>query len=203
MQFQTEISANTTDILFPSDADLNDAAAALVRLQETYLLDTASVANGFLNGVQYSSPMSVEDCYELGKLLHSNGDFYHSKMWMQEAMRRLKKTSPSGANILEYIGKLEHNIESVQPPYKDAEQLEYERLCRSGSNRSPVVMALLHCRYVTNVSAFLRIGPLKLEEASLEPYIAIYHDVLYDAEIELIESLAKPKVGYNKDDGIA
>lgn len=37
----------------PTTEDLNGAAEALVRLQETYNLDTTSVANGELNGVQY------------------------------------------------------------------------------------------------------------------------------------------------------
>lgn len=38
---------------FPSDEDLNGAAVALIRLQQTYALDTASIARGELNGVQY------------------------------------------------------------------------------------------------------------------------------------------------------
>jgi prolyl 4-hydroxylase len=47
------------DILkFPSDEDLNGAAVALMRLQDTYKLDTASVARGELNGVQYSTALS-------------------------------------------------------------------------------------------------------------------------------------------------
>jgi hypothetical protein len=48
---------------FPSDEDLNGAAVALTRLQDTYKLDTASVARGELNGIQYSTELS-------GKLLH-------------------------------------------------------------------------------------------------------------------------------------
>lgn len=38
---------------FPSDEDLNGAAIALIRLQDTYKLDTASIARGELNGIQY------------------------------------------------------------------------------------------------------------------------------------------------------
>lgn len=38
---------------FPSDEDLNGAAVALMRLQDTYKLDTSSVARGMLNGIQY------------------------------------------------------------------------------------------------------------------------------------------------------
>lgn len=38
---------------FPSDEDLNGAAVALMRLQDTYKLETASIAKGELNGIQY------------------------------------------------------------------------------------------------------------------------------------------------------
>lgn len=44
---------------FPSDEDLNGAAIALIRLQDTYNLDTASIARGELNGVQYRYVFSV------------------------------------------------------------------------------------------------------------------------------------------------
>lgn len=48
---------NVTDyrnqLKFPSDEDLNGAAVALMRLQDTYQLETASIARGELNGVQY------------------------------------------------------------------------------------------------------------------------------------------------------
>lgn len=38
---------------FPGDEDLNGAAVALMRLQDTYNLDTHKVAQGELNGVKY------------------------------------------------------------------------------------------------------------------------------------------------------
>lgn len=70
----------------------------------------------------------------------------------------------------------------------------YEAGCRGELKKSPKVQAQLKCKYVTNNSQFLKIAPLKLEEAHLKPYIVIYHDVIYDSEIEVIKTLAKPKV---------
>lgn len=58
-------------------------------------------------------------------------------------------------------------------------------------------MAELKCRYITENSPFLKIAPLKLEEASLKPYIVVYHDVMYDKEIEFIEQTAKPRVSHS------
>lgn len=72
----------------------------------------------------------------------------------------------------------------------------YEGLCRGDIQPSTEELAELRCKYVTNKSPFLKIAPLKLEEVSLDPYIVVYHDVIYDAEIELIKSFALPKVGY-------
>lgn len=69
----------------------------------------------------------------------------------------------------------------------------YESLCRNEVKPDPKQQAKLHCRYVTNTSPFLKIAPLKLEEANLKPYIVLYHDVMYDNEIEVLKQMAKPR----------
>ncbi|XP_016955094.1 prolyl 4-hydroxylase subunit alpha-1 [Drosophila biarmipes] len=42
----------------------------------------------------------------------------------------------------------------------------------------------LVCRYNFTTTPFLRLAPLKFEEINLDPYIGMYHEVLYDSEIE-------------------
>lgn len=69
-------------------------------------------------------------------------------------------------------------------------------LCRNEIRLTPAELSKLSCKYVTNNSPFLKIAPLKLEEAHLKPYIVIYHDVIYDNEIDLIKTMAKPRVGF-------
>lgn len=66
--------------------------------------------------------------------------------------------------------------------------------CRGELFQSPKELAKLTCRYVNNITPFLKIAPLKLEEASMKPYIVVYHDVMYDSEIEVIKAMAKPRV---------
>lgn len=78
--------------------------------------------------------------------------------------------------------------------YTNQERKNYEKLCRGEVIPDPKLVAKLKCRYVTNKSSFLKIAPLKLEEASLKPYIIVYHDVIYDREIELVKQMAKPRV---------
>jgi prolyl 4-hydroxylase len=107
---------------------LNGAAVALMRLQDTYHLNTASVARGELNGVQYSTEMSGKinaqfklslrgfcnlasnfsagDCFELGRQSYNNGDYYHTSLWMNEALDRLShetNKTTTRQDILEYL----------------------------------------------------------------------------------------------------
>lgn len=51
--FVQNITQYRNVLKFPSDEDLTGAAVALLRLQDTYQLDTSSVARGKLNGIQY------------------------------------------------------------------------------------------------------------------------------------------------------
>ena len=34
----------------------------------------------------HSMALSVEDCFELGRISYNSGDFYHTMLWMQEAL---------------------------------------------------------------------------------------------------------------------
>lgn len=79
-----------------------------MRLQDTYKLETSSIARGELNGVQYSTEMTSHDCFEMGRQSYLNKDYYHTLLWMNEAMDRLtddgNQTTPtSKADILEYL----------------------------------------------------------------------------------------------------
>ncbi|EDX15015.1 prolyl 4-hydroxylase subunit alpha-1 [Drosophila simulans] len=257
--FLQNITQYRSLLKFPSDEDLNGAAVALLRLQDTYQLDTSSVARGKLNGIQYSTEMSSDDCFELGRQSYVNHDYYHTVLWMNEAMARMLEEptnhtqSFTKADILEYLAfstYKEGNIESAltmtnellqllphherangnkrfyekeiaqqlqlrkmkgddgtdEMPKSDlpvaksdpaifdmTERRAYEMLCRGELKPSPSDLRSLRCRYVTNRVPFLRLGPLKLEEVHADPYIVIYHDAMYDSEIDLIKRMARPR----------
>jgi len=91
---------------WPSDEDLNGAAVGLMRLQDTYRLDTDSLARGVLNGHNYGPTLSAHDCFELGRQSYNNGDYFHTNIWMDQAMKlyheELEKTI-SQSDILEYL----------------------------------------------------------------------------------------------------
>lgn len=52
--------------------------------------------------------MTANDCFELGRQSYLNMDYYHTALWMREAMDRLtldanQTMSTSKADILEYL----------------------------------------------------------------------------------------------------
>ncbi|KDR24152.1 prolyl 4-hydroxylase subunit alpha-1 [Zootermopsis nevadensis] len=241
------------DVLkFPSDEDLNGAAVALTRLQDTYKLDTASVARGELNGIQYSTELSAGDCFELGRQSYNNGDYYHTVLWMTEALQRYEdenNKTTTKSDILEYLAfstykegnvhralKLTNELLDIVPSHQRAlgnkvyylqdiekaskeqkrgddgtaavqsdqipvaenkqhlpERDVYEMHCRLEHIMPASISSKLKCRYTSNGNAFLRLARVKEEEAYLKPLILIYHDVIYDDEIETIKKLAMPR----------
>lgn len=48
----------------------------------------------------------------------------------------------------------------------------------------------LKCFYERKRTAFLAIAPLKVEMLSLDPYIAIFHDVIYESEIKRVKNVS-------------
>ncbi|CAG5107262.1 Similar to phy-2: Prolyl 4-hydroxylase subunit alpha-2 (Caenorhabditis elegans) [Cotesia congregata] len=217
--FVANITISRSDLKFPTDEDLNGAAVALMRLQDTYKLDTSQVARGVLNGVQYSTGLSAGDCFELGRQSYNNGDYYHTVLWMQEAMNRLQdeqnRTTSNKPDILEYLAfstymqgnvaralsmtnellELQFTVveKKVKPIEEMTERERYEMLCRGEVPMSPQLQKDLRCRYIDRGIPFLKIAPFKEEEAYLDPRIVIYHDVISDAEIDTIKRLAQPR----------
>ncbi|KAL0984168.1 hypothetical protein UPYG_G00137990 [Umbra pygmaea] len=109
---------------FPNDDDQTGAAKALMRLQDTYRLDTASIATGELPGTSKDvtiSRMTAEDCFELGKVAYSDADYYHTELWMEQALKQLdggEESSVDKVTILDYLsysiyqqGELERALE--------------------------------------------------------------------------------------------
>lgn len=80
------------------------------------------------------------------------------------------------------------------------ERERYEMLCRGEVSIPPEVQKNLKCRYVDRGIPFLKIAPFKEEEAYLDPRIVVYHNVIYDEEIETIKRMAQPRVACSFND---
>ncbi|XP_043077179.1 prolyl 4-hydroxylase subunit alpha-2-like isoform X6 [Puntigrus tetrazona] len=91
---------------FPDEEDEKGAAKALMRLQDTYKLDSESFSKGKLPGVRYEAELTVDDCFDMGKLAYNENDYYHSVLWMQQALRQMdsgEDAKTPKADILDYL----------------------------------------------------------------------------------------------------
>jgi len=103
-EFLYNISYTTT--AFPDQSDLDGAAVALLRLQDTYALPTSTLANGQLKGVENSPRMSAEDCFRLGSVAYNKQDYYHTILWMEEALNKVeeeKEATIDRPTLLDYL----------------------------------------------------------------------------------------------------
>ncbi|NWT61022.1 P4HA3 hydroxylase, partial [Erythrocercus mccallii] len=57
---------------------------------------------------------------------------------------------------------------------------------------APEQLPHLSCSYETNSSPYLLLQPAKKEMVRIQPYVALYHDFITDAEAETIKGLAGP-----------
>ncbi|XP_029383199.1 prolyl 4-hydroxylase subunit alpha-1-like isoform X2 [Echeneis naucrates] len=96
---------------FPNDDDQTGAAKALMRLQDTYQLDTDTISTGQLPGsssmASLRPTMTVDDCFDLGKVAYSEADYYHTELWMVQALKQLDQGETSNTvdavTILDYL----------------------------------------------------------------------------------------------------
>ncbi|XP_030629494.1 prolyl 4-hydroxylase subunit alpha-1a [Chanos chanos] len=99
---------------FPNDEDQTGAAKALLRLQDTYQLDTNAISTGDLpgtdSGLPYKSTLTVEDCFELGKIAYSETDYYHTELWMAQALKQLDEGEDSSVDVVTVLDYLSYSV---------------------------------------------------------------------------------------------
>ncbi|XP_046656322.1 prolyl 4-hydroxylase subunit alpha-1-like [Daphnia pulicaria] len=100
------ITQHRTSLRFPSEEDLNGAAVALMRLQDTYKLDTHALAEGKVLGKKSSRRLTADDCWELGRQSYNNGDHYHTVLWMAEALNKFEDESNKTVTRQDILGYL-------------------------------------------------------------------------------------------------
>ncbi|XP_033954716.1 prolyl 4-hydroxylase subunit alpha-2-like isoform X3 [Pseudochaenichthys georgianus] len=91
---------------FPDEEDEKGAAKALMRLQDTYQLDSEAFSKGKLPGIHSNVMLTVEDCFDMGKTAYNDADYYHSVLWMQQSLKQLdagEETEVAKGDILDYL----------------------------------------------------------------------------------------------------
>ncbi|XP_042233562.1 prolyl 4-hydroxylase subunit alpha-1-like [Homarus americanus] len=116
---------------WPDEEDLTGVATALMRLQDTYNLDTAQLARGNINGKKQAyRELTAADCFELGRQSYNTGDHYHTMLWMNEALKRQEMESNKTvdhADILEYLAFSTYMQGNVRQALKLTNELLAER----------------------------------------------------------------------------
>ncbi|XP_032305383.1 prolyl 4-hydroxylase subunit alpha-2-like isoform X1 [Drosophila ananassae] len=115
-----------------------------------------------------------------------------------EASENAHKSAPHDAEIFKAYQKLENQILSNPIPVNNnnnshlkdqGEDLQLPRCC---NGRCEIARKFsLYCLYNTKTSPFLRLAPIKTELLSKDPYIAIFHDVVYPKELTRIRTACK------------
>ncbi|XP_007562125.1 PREDICTED: prolyl 4-hydroxylase subunit alpha-2 isoform X3 [Poecilia mexicana] len=91
---------------FPDAEDETGAAKALMRLQDTYQLDSEAFSKGKLPGVHSNAVLTVDDCFDMGKTAYNDADYYHAVLWFQQALKQLddgEEAVVTKAEILDYL----------------------------------------------------------------------------------------------------
>ncbi|KAH7636267.1 vacuolar protein sorting-associated protein 33a-like protein [Dermatophagoides farinae] len=215
---QVDQLMNSYSMLLPKQEDLNGAALALIRLQDTYNLSLTDMADGYIMGKDSSIRLSARDCLYLGKNAFNNGYYGHSLEWFDEALVRAHQEGNRTASVdeivpfyqlaIEYIDRLDNELrEQNFPRHSDKLRVvegdnedykRYQMLCRG--EEFPMDKTELkrrtsdqRCYYSTNNGhPYLILKPLKVEQFNSEPFIAMYYDVISDKEIEIIKELSMP-----------
>lgn len=120
-----------------------------------------------------------------------NKHYYEKELAKQSVKSQLR--GDDGSDDVPKDESLEFRVESGPYNYDLPEKKMYEMACRGELKPAESILSKLVCRYVDNNVPFLKIAPLKLEEAYLDPYIILYRQVIYESEIDLMKKMAKPR----------
>ncbi|XP_037134123.1 prolyl 4-hydroxylase subunit alpha-1-like isoform X2 [Syngnathus acus] len=147
--FMSEMDAKRQ--YFPGEDDQTGVAEAFLRLQDTYQLDTDTLAKGQLPGQErhrasafamesaskrpspllssgtsvLPSVLTVDDCYDLAMAAYKDSDFYHTVLWLSQALKQMEEGEMAAnvkvVTLLDYQsfaflkqGDLERGLESTK-----------------------------------------------------------------------------------------
>lgn len=119
-----------------------------------------------------------------------------------KTVEKILKLAPDREDLQLEVMKLElaslfnedpERTEPVAKPRNIKESLIQIDACSGKFKRSDADISKLRCRFVSK-TAFSKICPFKVEEVNLNPYIAIFHEVISEGEIQAFKSMSKPNL---------
>lgn len=186
--------------------EVSGAVAGFIRAQRAYQLKSEDVVEGIIDGVQTRKPLSPHDIYVFGASASKNteNDFFF-KNYLQLAQQKIDNGGDylNEVNKTEMAGFVSMVPEKVDDPFSEIYTLKsirewrtdvalVQKTCRGNLTRSSKEIKNLKCRFVS-FSPFSSIAPFKVEEASTNPLVLMYHEVLSEQEIHRLIELARQK----------
>uniref|UniRef100_H2ZF13 procollagen-proline 4-dioxygenase n=1 Tax=Ciona savignyi TaxID=51511 RepID=H2ZF13_CIOSA len=204
--------------LFPKEEDIKGSAEGILRIQETYNLNTSDIAKGNISG---KKDLTTDECYHIGKAAFNGGLYDRCTQWMQFSLQRFEEGTQnfSKAHAEEYLKLLfllhfirttenkitfyrrrpivatKAHISSDDKSYKFSDDKKFSKVCRGDVKIPKHVERKLHCYlHTNNGNPWLMFNPVKVEELWDSPHIVQFYDVITSAEVDKIKKLAKPSL---------
>ncbi|XP_017144491.1 prolyl 4-hydroxylase subunit alpha-2-like [Drosophila miranda] len=192
--------AHRMRMLLPSALDMEEACRGIDNLVSFYELQPEDLADGTLvaGDSQPATALSPLDCHALGHFCRTDRNDRRAEAWFIASLKRYneerleysvfgfsRQTIHNSWGVLLMKSQQEtagvaHISNYIKEQY--SAKITYKRGC-NGAFRAP---SYLHCRYNSTTTAFARIAPLKMEELSHDPYMVLFHDVVYESEIDFL-----------------
>uniref|UniRef100_H2YXZ0 procollagen-proline 4-dioxygenase n=1 Tax=Ciona savignyi TaxID=51511 RepID=H2YXZ0_CIOSA len=104
---KTDFIKNATR-LFPKEEDIKGSAEGILRIQDTYNLNTSDIAEGNISGEKGHNSLkklTTDECYHIGKAAFNGGLYDPCTHWMQFSLQRFEegKQNFSKAHAEEYL----------------------------------------------------------------------------------------------------
>ncbi|KAH8276154.1 hypothetical protein KR026_002253 [Drosophila bipectinata] len=197
--------ANRMRSQLPTFFDLQMASRGIDELMSFYKLKPEELVAGNLSGyLRPETALSSLDCYALGQFCVQIRKDALAEAWFKASLSQFKENN-SLYNIYDFSraavdtlwGALlvkNQQLDSAIKHFRDRpppstthrivrDHFETDMAVKKNCSATFRLPTHLHCRYNSSTSPFLHIAPLKMEELSTDPYMVVYHDVIYENEI--------------------
>lgn len=185
--------------LRPKLEDLIGATDGLLRLQKMYKLDTDDIASGIIDGHDSHSKLSKHDLFTIAKTaLQLEDEHFYVRKYLQKALTTDDPIMEvNEKEILDIYMKSKSDGTSAKDDFvkngiytREKELILYGQLCRQQGTKTPAERASLKCFYDSK-SDFSKIAPFKVEEADHRINLMIFHDVIFDSEIDELKKISR------------
>lgn len=90
-------------------------------------------------GTKYRSSLTVGDCFGMGKIAYNDGDYYHTVLWMEQALKQHDEGEDTTVSKVEILDYLSYAVFQFGDLHRAMELTR--RLISLGKNKDHVILA--------------------------------------------------------------